>query len=395
MITIVGGTYFEYCLQPEWNRLLGSGTRAALALAPTGASLITVAGNNARDDLTGLAEAFDFKLDFTIAEHTISFSYVHCFSEPVISPRPDVIRRRELQANGEKVLCFGMMDADVGVKGDSVVYDPQSPHAPEPFRAANRSARRLAIVGNSREIRLLGGERNGRDAALRLLEREKADAVIVKHGLRGALVCTADGVADVPAYASEFAWTIGSGDLFAAAFAKFWMEDEKDPETAADLASRACSLYAGRRAIPPLDEAKLRELVTTELVVREGSVYLAGPFFTLAQRWLIEEGRNALRRLDLQVYSPLHDVGVGSADKVVQRDLDLLEKSDRVFAILDGGDPGTLFEVGYATKMQIPVVAFAQNVREEDLKMVEGSGGTVYDDFATAVSAALTVIRNK
>jgi nucleoside 2-deoxyribosyltransferase len=48
-------------------------------------------------------------------------------------------------------------------------------------------------------------------------------------------------------------------------------------------------------------------------------------------------------------------------------------------------DPGTVFEVGYAKKMGIPVVALAENEREEDLKMMAGSGMTITDDFVTAI----------
>ncbi|MHB8355457.1 MAG: PfkB family carbohydrate kinase [Vulcanimicrobiaceae bacterium] len=280
----------------------------------------------------------------------------------------------------------------MSVDGDIVVYDPQSPYAPEPFRASNRVARRLAIVTNGKEIRKLGGERDVEHAACRVLAREKAEVVVVKEGLRGALVCTSEGTLRVPAYQSQFAWTLGTGDLFAAVFAKFWAQEGLDPGMAADLASRAVALYAECRAIPPLDREGLYKNVAQPVVVHEGgAVYLAGPFFTLTQRWIIEESLRALRGLGIAVHSPLHDVGVGSADEVVRRDLELLDKSDRVFAILDGGDPGTLFEVGYARKQDIPVVAFAQNVREEDLKMVAGSECVVRDDFATAISAVLTV----
>ena len=37
----------------------------------------------------------------------------------------------------------------------------------------------------------------------------------------------------------------------------------------------------------------------------------------------------------------------------------------------------------------LPVIALAQNVREEDLKMIAGSGCKVFDDFPTAIAAVL------
>jgi hypothetical protein len=46
MITVVGGTYIEHCMEPEWNRLLGSGLRAAEALAKYDeVHLVTIVGS--------------------------------------------------------------------------------------------------------------------------------------------------------------------------------------------------------------------------------------------------------------------------------------------------------------------------------------------------------------
>jgi nucleoside 2-deoxyribosyltransferase len=78
-------------------------------------------------------------------------------------------------------------------------------------------------------------------------------------------------------------------------------------------------------------------------------------------------------------------VGAGPASQVAPADLAALEACDAVFAILDGTDSGTLFEVGYARARNKPVYALAQTVSEEDLKMVRGSGCHVFDDFVTAL----------
>ena len=52
---------------------------------------------------------------------------------------------------------------------------------------------------------------------------------------------------------------------------------------------------------------------------------------------------------------------------------------------MDGGDPGTLFEVGYATYAGLPVVALAQSTKCSDLTMLQGSPNCrVVDDFSTA-----------
>jgi hypothetical protein len=391
MITIAGGTYIEHCMEPEWDRLFGSGLRAAEALAKyDDVHLVTVVGSRERPELEELAAVFEFRVTAHASERTISFSYPHCLSDPRISPRPDTIRKRQLDVQDDVILCYGMLDADVSVCGRTVVYDPQGPQAPVSFRSGERSAEHLAVVANVAEARRLAGESSIDVAASKLLERERADVVVVKLGPRGAVVATRTALTRVPAYDSKFAWTLGSGDLFAAAFTEFWAHRNLDPAEATDLASRAVSLYADRRALPTLDPNELLVAVTKPLeAIDDGSIYLAGPFFTLTERWLIEESHRELRRLGLTVNSPLHDVGFGPAETVAERDLELLRKSDRVFAILDGGDPGTLFEVGYARDRGMPVIAFAQNVREEDLKMVRGTGCRVFDDFPTAIATAI------
>jgi nucleoside 2-deoxyribosyltransferase len=73
------------------------------------------------------------------------------------------------------------------------------------------------------------------------------------------------------------------------------------------------------------------------------------------------------------------------ADDVVPQDLQALDKADAVFAVVDGLDSGTLFEIGYARAKSIPVVAFVQNETPEDLKMLQGSDCIICSDFSTAV----------
>ena len=157
------------------------------------------------------------------------------------------------------------------------------------------------------------------------------------------------------------------------------------PDVAADLASRATATYSDNRSLklPSLDQLRASPLVP--VVHRPGRIYLAAPFFDLAQRWLVEEARSALLDMGMEVFSPVHQVGPGAADIVAPKDLQGLEKCHAVFAIVNGLDPGTLFEIGFAVKLGIPVVALAENVRPEDLKMLIGTGCDVVDDFTTAI----------
>lgn len=140
----------------------------------------------------------------------------------------------------------------------------------------------------------------------------------------------------------------------------------------------------------------VEELLSLDLEpVRQasGRVYLASPMFDLGQRLVVEEARDHLLAMGLGVFSPLHDVGPGPGHVVAPADLKGIDECDALLAILNGSDPGTIFEVGYAVAKGIPVVALAQNVKAEDLKMVEGSGCTVVHDFVSALYNVAWAIR--
>ena len=81
----------------------------------------------------------------------------------------------------------------------------------------------------------------------------------------------------------------------------------------------------------------------------------------------------------------IYAIAVWPAAEVVPEDIDALENSDAVFAITDGFDAGTLFEVGYARARGIPVVTFVQNEPEEPLKMLEGTACEIVDEFVSAI----------
>ena len=388
-LTVAGGLYRERCIWPEWNRVLGSGGRAAAAVVGhvDAITFRTYASPTAVEEYRPQAEIDDLEFIPEDVDQFISFEYVHSLSTPVITPFPSRIARcGPIDARAEVVLRFGMLEGSARVEAERCVYDPQSAFAPQPFVENGSHAAKLAIVGNRREICELGRNDSPSDAGARLLE-EGADVVVVKSGAEGAQVITAIGATSVPPYRSDAVWTVGSGDVFAAMFAARWGVHGDNPIDGARLASAAVSAYANSRELrAPSAEALRREAIATRAV--SGEVYLASPFFTVSQRWLVDEVRQGLVGLGLEVFSPLHEIGPGPAGEVAPADIAALKKCDVVFAILDGLDSGTVFEVGYARALEKPVYALAQNVSTEDLKMIEGSGCRVYHDLVTALHHA-------
>jgi nucleoside 2-deoxyribosyltransferase len=287
------------------------------------------------------------------------------------------------------------MEGDAVVHGERVVYDPQNAYNPRPFHENGSTAGRLAIVANLNECLSLAGGKFASDSVERLgkslLDNEGAEVIVIKQGSFGATIVTSSEVRTVPAFRTENVWPIGSGDVFASIFAYYWMVEDSSPSEAARLASLSTAHYCQTRSLPI--PATLSETFSPSPVIAgtgkfptdHNRVYLAGPFFTMAERWMIEQSRRYLSDHGFNVFSPYHDVGYGAAAEVVPIDIGALERSDFVFAIVDGLDSGTIFEVGFAKAIGKYVVAFVQNESEQSLKMLQGTNCEIVNDFASAI----------
>ncbi len=387
---IVGGSYLEQIHEPYWRELYGSGIRAAAAIASL-SNRVTLHTYLSKGEMT-VAEAKAKVLGFTLRvasrESSISFKYFHGLSRPEISPHPMRIQREDSIRieSDDCILRFGFMEGDAIVKGQTVVYDPQSAFKPEDFAVNGSSADRLALVVNSGEAKALAEKASVEDAGPVLSERSKADVVVIKRGPLGCSVFASGEISHVPAFRTKRINPIGSGDVFAAVFAHFWGEEKRDASEAAEKASRAAAFACAHQQMPlPKDYETQEDLAPIIGSLNGKKVYLAGPFFSMPQLWLIEEGLYALRSTGIGVFSPYHDIGKGSADDIYIPDINGLKDSCVVLAFLDGLDPGTLYEIGYAKALGKPVIVFVQGEAEGDLKMAAGGGCIICDDFVTAV----------
>lgn len=389
MIHVVGGTYLEHCREPHWFELFGSGLRAALTLdrLQTSVGLSTVVGSNQKDVFLLKSEGMDVRIHEIL--RSVAFEYLHPLSNPTIVPGAVVheMTRQPVQLNmdGDNVVRFGLIEGTATVKAKMAVYDPQSPSDPERFSHNGSTADQLAIVANSTEAKRMTGVDDPKGACLALID-QGTKVAIVKCGAYGCFVAYKGQATRIPAFRTCRVFPIGSGDVFTALFAHGWMELGLEPVEAAMIASKGTAHYVEHRDFP--DAVALADLKRTELVprdpVKHKRVYLAAPFFNLPQRWLVEEFRFALRAAGLNIFSPVHDVGRGSADSVYEPDINGLKECGVVLACLDGLDPGTIYEVGYAQSLGLPVIAFVSAERDEDLKMPVGGGCQKADDFATA-----------
>jgi len=81
---IVGGTYLEECDWPEWNRLMGPGLRAALAVSELSkdTELYTYCHANNRADLDLTTSSFGITTTVRSWDDVIRFFYKHPLSSP-------------------------------------------------------------------------------------------------------------------------------------------------------------------------------------------------------------------------------------------------------------------------------------------------------------------------
>ena len=371
-ISVSGGSYEERCVWPGVEEDFGSGGRAALALAQAEVKVhwYYYCPESKWENLKLIIPNNRICHHPEKSPTKIAFRYFHPLSKPTYMPR-ELPELNDISVKDQVVLRFGMMEGTARVEAKKCVYDPQSPISPVPFQDNGSTADTLAIVLNSDEALKYGNAGSENEAAANLFKREGASVVLVKAGSDGCRVyVNAIHTASVPPYWAEKIYKIGSGDVFSAAFAFHWGLKGQNPEVAADNASRCVAQYCETRT-PSVVVGEKEQILQPVKQEKAGQVYIAGPLFTMAELWLIEEAFAALQELGVRPFSPYHEVGFGKPNEIVRKDLEGLRNSTAVFAIVDGCDAGTLFEIGYATKMGIPVVALSQNPKEADINNVE------------------------
>jgi hypothetical protein len=389
---IAGGTYLEVCQETadefgSARSLLGSGLRAAAVLRDVAPELIlhTAIDEQHENEAQIVAAALGLNVDWRRRSEPVGFHYWTPLSAPTISgPSADAA---SLHIDGGPTLVFGMIESQTTTDVEGLVFDPQQPRDLGPIKhLQGLKAGRLAIVANAAETRAMAGETDLAVAANQLRETTSAAVVITKQAARGALVTTTESQEFVGPWPTPRVWPIGSGDVFAAGFAWAWLEAGAEPVEAARVGSHAASRWCSQQSLD-LVRGDF-EPGEGEFVPSAGCVYLAAPFFSLGQRWLVELVHDSLINLGGEVFSPLHDVG-RSDDAVAQLDLQGLEHCTALLALLDEADPGAMFEAGWAQHGHLSTIVFSESPEREELKMVRGTGARVFTDLPSAVYHAL------
>jgi hypothetical protein len=369
-------------MRPADRRLRGSGLRAAITLRGVVPDLVlhTALSDREIPDFEAVSGAFGIEAHAASRDSPITFNYFTPLSPPAIDGM-DARMLAPIDATDDVVLRFGMLERDqqIDVSCATLIVDPQGETRALP--SGDLRPERLAIVANEREIRRLGGTDDTSRAAGLLLKSSNAEAIVVKSGARGARVIRNDGEVLVGPLPTQRVHPIGSGDAFSAAFAWAFGVKGADAVEAARVASAYTSEFVSSVVELALADGPVPALAEFS---EAPTVYLAGPFFGLGQEWLVDLVRHALVDLGAVPFSPLHDVGRGGPE-VAQEDLDGLDRSAAILALVDDLDVGTIFEIGYAVRCGKPVVAYLDPQQSGNLTMLEGTGVEITDDLSTAV----------
>jgi hypothetical protein len=392
-VIVVGGVYRELCARPRWDRIFGSGGRAisAIATLSPGSELHGYAHSDWIPTLQASGAACGYTCVLTPNRQKITFEYLHPMAKPKLFPAK-LRSNRALRVSGDVVLRFGLVEGDAIVSARRAVYDPQTGIEPKPFFGNGSTCDQLAVVLNAQEA-FLATKLDPHAAGPRLIEDWDADVVVIKLGTDGALVFEPGKQAQrIEAFRSERVFKIGSGDVFSALFAHCWGELDMSPATAAARASAAVAQYVETRSLPFADLPDGTNRIPCNSKGAAPYIYLAGPFFDVSQRWLIEESMALLEGLGADVFSPIHHVGSAeTVANVAAADLDALRKVDVVLAFVDSKDPGTIFEIGFASalKKPKPVIILAERLPQQELTMFTGSNCFVTNDYSTALYRAM------
>lgn len=377
---VAGGVYRETCLSPPSDVLMGSGGRAAFALAARAAvELHTFHPDESAGDIVANFAPLGIVVCVHPSAEVLEFEYHYPLSSPRISPVPTP-EADPVRISGSSVLRFGCLEGTFVVEAEKAVFDPQSGNAPEWFGANGSKAGRLAVVCNAGEARRLSGRRDLRQAAIDVLSHEEAEVVVVKDGARGAQVYERGGRhGAVPAYASCGAHKIGSGDVFSAIFAHLWSERGATALDAAEAASRHAAHYVGTRRLPCPDE--LPDVASRRM--REGlKVLVVAECGSSGELWVLHEVCAGLRQLgaDMRIFRTSVS-GEHPFDETAS--VRVLERSHALLILASDAGPMLLAVARASLARGIPVLAFAE--RQGAAAALNAVGCPVTGDLASAV----------
>ncbi|MGJ8716136.1 MAG: PfkB family carbohydrate kinase [Maribacter stanieri] len=389
MINVIGGTYREIDYDDISLELFGSGFRCSKFLLENECNVQFFTSGNS-ETLTFLKENQKVykKLKINCNEYNelITFKYSFALDQPDIYPNPlRITKTNDINVKDKNVIAYGMLETDFNIIAEKVVYDPQTSLKPIQYSDFGK-AKELVYIINLNEAYSLASSKNITDIKTYFFESEGAKAFIIKNGPFGATLYYGKNEYNIPAYITENVSKIGSGDIFTSSFGYYWMEKKLSLEESAINASKSTSFYCDKKAYIDCSKPTQFEYKEFQYIdLSKKQIYLASPFFSLAELILIDKIRSVFLAFGIKVFSPFHDIGLGDDISIAKKDILGIEDSDIIFCVFDNLDPGTLVESGYSLSKEKKIIGYHRTCDEANLLMLKPGDFKCYKNLTTAI----------
>jgi len=276
------------------------------------------------------------------------------------------------------------------------LFDPQDGIEPHiPHRSDFGSPEVYTIVLNSTELHSAyqqlekkKSDADSIDMAKAIKSINNADYIVVKKGMGKSFgICRNGIVIEYLPRKTKSVWTIGTGDCFAATLFYYLIICGYEFLESLNFASTSVAYFCDSEYEPKIQLPNLRENpVDFEIIDfhdHESSykydVYLAGPFFTTQDLWLVTQVKASLESIGMKVYSPYHELGIVDSFEiakkkyVAEKNLQAIENSGCVIILDDHRDPGTLIEYGASIEQKKKIFIYSLRRKEHLNSMFFGS----------------------
>lgn len=393
MISVIGGTYREIDYDEISEEIYGSGFRGVNFLIENDCEVdfFTIGNNDIKSYLKESQKVYsNLKINLFPCKDLITFHYSFSLDNPNIYPNISNISKNNLiNVTAENIIAFGMLESDFEINGEKVVYDPQTSIKPNKFSDFGKAKDLVYIVNKNEAISIANSDDINliKDCFFKI---EKVIAFIIKDGPFGATLYFEENEFTIPSYITNNVFKIGSGDIFTASFAYYWMQKKLSIEESAKNASKSTALYCDIKAyidVNQFNNFKYKEFNLKSLFNKQ--VYLASPFFAISELVLVDKIRTVFLSFGLKVFSPFHDVGIGNSELIAKKDIEGINESDIVFCLFDNYDTGTLIESGYSLSKGKKIIGYHRTCEDEKLMMLKCADIQFYNHLTTAIYKTL------
>ncbi len=388
MISVIGGTYREIEYDDISMEIFGSGFRCCKFLLENNVTVKYYSSGNTHvesylNENKKVYQNFDFKL--IKSEELITFKYSFALDYPRIFPNILNIKKTdEISVTEHNFICFGMLETNFTLNCKKAVYDPQTAVNPRSFKEIGK-AEELVYIVNSHEAKSISGESESEKIRDYFFKDENVTALIIKNGPFGAKLFYGNKEFSIPSFITDNVSKIGSGDIFTASFGYYWIEKNLSFEECANLASKSTAHFCNSKVyVDARDfEANFKEFKPNN--IQEKQIYLAAPFFSIAELILVDKIRSAFIDFGVKVFSPFHDIGLGDDETIAKKDLEGIKNSDIIFAVFDNLDSGTLIESGFSIAMDKKIIGYHRTCNQSDLLMLKPGKIGLFNNLTTAI----------